>query len=140
MCFKKPRCDKITGIYFVPTAVGNNSVCGLCTWNSTRIYNVPGCRIYRRIFKIYGKGYRHLQICMADACLCGGSGSYHGAVYHSSGVEKIKGCHIRAQQGTNIKEKASLGEMLYRRYTFVSVSISALQLQQAEEYACDICS
>ena len=26
LCFKKPRCDKITGIYFVPAAVGNNSV------------------------------------------------------------------------------------------------------------------
>ena len=78
---------------------------------------------------------------MADACLCGGSGSYHGAIYHSSSVEKIKGRHIRAwQQGTYIKEKASLGEMLYRRYTFGFISISALQLQQAEEYACDICS
>ena len=46
----------------------------------------------------------------------------------------------RSSRGRISKEKASLGEMLYRRYTFGSVSISALQLQQAEEYACDICS
>lgn len=45
-----------------------------------------------------------------------------------------------AAVGDEYQRKASLGEMLYRCYTFGSVSISALQLQQAEEYACDICS
>lgn len=45
-----------------------------------------------------------------------------------------------AAAGNEYQRKASLGEMLYRHYTFGSVSISALQLQQAEEYACDICS
>ena len=54
--------------------------------------------------------------------------------------KKSKDAISEHSRGRISKEKASLGEMLYRRYTFGSVSISALQLQQAEEYACDICS
>lgn len=49
---------------------------------------------------------------MADACLCGGSGSYHGAVYHSSGVEKSKDA-ISERRRERISKKKPLWEKCF---------------------------
>ena len=140
LCFKKPRCDKITGIYFVPTAVGNNSVCGLCTWNSTRIYNVPGCRIYRRIFKIYGKGYSILQF-VWQMLVYAVAAAVIMVLFITVPVWKKSKDAISEHSKERISKKKPLWEKCFIDVILLaSVSISALQLQQAEEYACDICS
>lgn len=50
---------------------------------------------------------------MADACLCGGSGSYHGAVYHSSGVEKSKDAISERSSRGRISKKKPLWEKCF---------------------------